>query len=311
MKTFLIVAIIIVALVAILIFLKIRRKRRSVIRVLSKHANGFSKYHSDTQIKVKKSLSKSNSENTKKTSVAVFDFHGDLKASLRHSLSRCIDEILLNKDLISECVIKVESPGGSVMDYGHAYSEICRLREAGVNLTVCVDTVAASGGYLMSLPAQKIMAAPFAMVGSIGVVSFIPNFRKLLERMNIEPRTFSAGDYKRTVTLTDNATPEQVKHYEEQLKLIHDQFKQALKRYRTQVELNKVATGEAWLASTTQDLNLGLIDELRLSSDYLLEKNKNFDIVEFSEKKKKQGFKSWFKFLRNEILTLFSEASMF
>src|SRR5206468_984178 len=122
------------------------------------------------------------------------------------------------------------------------------------------------------------VASPFATVGSIGVVSFIPNIRRLLENFKIEPRTFTAGDYKRTVTLTDDATPEQVAHYKQQLELVHEQFKLALSRHRPQVKLDQVATGEAWLAATTVEKNFGLVDELKSSSEYLLDLNRSRDL---------------------------------
>lgn len=258
-----------------------RRKKLCVFPSSQKHPTGFVKYHPRTETKVRQTLG----EDDDAKAVAVLRFKGDLQASARFSLSRLIDEVLLNKESFVEVVLKVESPGGSVTDYGHAYAEVRRLADAGMRLTVCVDTVAASGGYLMSLPAHQILAAPFAMVGSIGVVSFVPNLRKLLQKLNIEPRTFTAGDYKRTVTMTDDATPEQVERYREQLQLIHDQFKQALTQHRPNVDVTKVATGEAWLASTSVAKDLKLVDALRVSSDYLLDLNRRHDLVEFSEKR--------------------------
>jgi serine protease SohB len=148
----------------------------------------------------------------------------------------------------------------------------------------------------MSLPAHKILAAPFAMVGSIGVVSFVPNIRRLLQKLNIEPRTFTAGNFKRTVTFTDDASPEEVDHYRQQLALIHAQFKTALKKYRPQVDVDQVATGEAWLASSTVEKNLGLVDGLRVSSDYLLELNREKCLVHLSRKKPDKGLlRAWLR----------------
>ena len=242
-------------------------------------------------------------------SIALLNFKGDIRASTRKDLSKLVDEIILNKHRFEEVVVQVESPGGSVTDYGHVFSEIARLRTAGLNLTACVDTVAASGGYLACIPANKIIAAPFAMVGSIGVVSFVPNIRRFLERFDIEPRTFTAGAYKRTVTLTDNATPEQVELYRLQLDLIHDQFKQALQAFRPQVELAKVATGEAWLASTTVQLDLKLVDEVRVASDYLLERNRDKDLVEFSIEEPKKPMRFITKFISSLAAAIAREAN--
>ncbi len=297
-------------LVVSFLILRARKKRRSGIQGSLEHPGGFKKYHKDTRVFVRRALessakkvAKKSNESSPEKSIALLTFKGDIHASDRHALSRSIDEVLLNKEKLSEVVIKVESPGGSVTDYGHVYGEVMRLREGGLVVTACVDTVAASGGYLMCLPANRIVAAPFAMVGSIGVVSFIPNIRKLLEKLSIEPRTFTAGDYKRTVTLTDDASPEQIQRFNQQLQLIHDQFKQALSNYRSQVDLARVATGEAWLASTTMELDLKLVDEIGVSSDYLLKLNQKQDLVEFSEKPRRRGLKDLFGFLSAKFLS--------
>jgi serine protease SohB len=133
------------------------------------------------------------------------------------------------------------------------------------------------------------------MVGSIGVVSFVPNIRKLLEKLNIEPRTFTAGNFKRTVTLTDDASPEEIAHFQNQLTLIHNQFKDSLKKHRPQVDIEKAATGDAWLAQTSQQLGLNLVDRIQVSSDYLLELNRSQDLIEFSFKPAPQ----------NKLLNLF------
>lgn len=299
-------AILVLCLISLLILRKRRRKRLKIQGHLE-HPGGFLKYHRNTDIRIKRALKLKAAKNEKSLSLAVLDFKGDIKASERKSLSHLIDEIILNKEKFAEVVLKVESPGGSVTEYGHVYGEVSRLRANKIPLTVCIDSVAASGGYLMSLPADKILAAPFAMVGSIGVVSFVPNIRKLLEKLLIEPRTFTAGDFKRTVTLTDEAKPEEVARYKEQLQLIHDQFKKALKTYRPNVDLAVVATGEAWLAATTLEKNLGLVDELRISADYLLEKNREYDLVEFIEKEPKKALRALLDKFGAKILAKISE----
>jgi serine protease SohB len=277
-----------------------RRRKKKFFQKLGKHPTGFKKYHLKTETRLKACWSdddahSSDSKTDDRKDIAVIHFKGDLKASARLGLSQIVDELILNSDRIAEVVICVESPGGMVAEYGHAFSELKRIREAKLQLTVCIDTVAASGGYLMSLPAHKILAAPFAMVGSIGVVSFVPNIKKLLERFDIMPRTFTAGAYKRTVTLTDDNDPETVDHYKKQLALIHDQFKAALKEFRPHVDLDKVATGEAWLAQNSVNLNLGLVDEIKDSATYLLEKNRSAALVEFKVKSEERGLRRFIK----------------
>lgn len=303
MKIFLIIVGAIVALSILVIVIKKRRARKEIFFSSEKHPNGFIKYHKKTKIRVKAALQPASSETKEEQKVvAVFRFKGDLKASHKEELSHVIDELVLNKDKIQKAVLLIESPGGSVVDYGQCFSETERLRKAELEFEVCIDTVAASGGYLMSLSANKILAAPFSMVGSIGVVSFIPNVRGLLEKFSITPRTYTSGKYKRTVSFTDQATPEEVNHYEQQLGLIHEQFKQALKKYRPTVNLEEVATGEAWLAKTSVEKNLGLVDEIKCSSDHLLELNKSLTLVEFYEENKKSPLKKWLQAQMNTFL---------
>lgn len=300
-------SIVVVLLLLFFVWRKRKKRRKDLYAGGEKHPNGFVKYHKNTKLRIRKALVSTKSQNNEQKSIALLKFHGDIRATSRWTLARCIDEVLLNKEEISECVLLVESPGGGVMEYGHAFSEVKRIRDSGMTLTVCVDTVAASGGYLMSLPAHKILAAPFAMVGSIGVMSFIPNVRKLLQKLNIEPRTFTSGQFKRTVTLTDDASPEETAHYKEQLQLIHDQFKSALKQYRPEAILEQVATGDAWLAQSSFEKNLKLVDALSTSSDYLLSKNKETDIIEIYEETKKSGWKRMFEKATSRSLELLSK----
>ena len=303
---FLIALSVFAAILAVGILLRRRRRKSRVLRKKTKHESGLELYHPTTLVRVQMPLQDSRSEGS--SQVAVLEFKGDIKASERWALSTLIDEVILNADQFEELVVKVESPGGAVAEYGFVYAELERIRERAskLRLTVCVDTVAASGGYLMSLPAHQILAAPFAMVGSIGVVSFVPNIRRLLQQFKIEPRTFTAGNHKRTVTLTDDASPEEIEHYKQQLALIHEQFKLALTKYRPHVQVENVATGEAWLAASTVEKNLGLVDGLRVSSDYLLELNRTRRLLFLNRKKSEAGLKAWFK---RKAAALLAEAS--
>jgi serine protease SohB len=290
-----------------------RKLQRSQIESAYKHSSsGLMLYHRRTRIKVRPALRRTEATKQQDTPrVAVIEFRGDLRASKRFDLSCLFDEIYLNRDLLKELVLKIESAGGGVAEYGFLYAELERLRQRCENMqiVVCVDTVAASGGYLMSLPAHKIYAAPFSMIGSIGVVSFVPNIRKLLEKWNIEPRTFTAGDYKRTVTLTDDASPEEIEHYKRQLALIHDQFKAALSKYRPCVKVEQVATGELWLASTTVEQSLGLVDGLRVSSDYLMDLNQQHDLLFMSFERNKDTWMSRLRKISRELKELFGTYS--
>lgn len=217
--------------------------------------------------------------------IAVIHFAGDIRARQHRTLGALVDEIAVNADALDEVVVILNSPGGMVPPYGHAYSQMERIRALGVNLTVCVDVVAASGGYLMTAPAHKIIAAPLSIVGSIGVMAFVPNFRELLLEHKITPRTFTAGKFKRTVSLTDEASEEEIARFQEQLEEIHKQFSAAVKKYRPGVDIERVATGEHWTAEESLEKELGLVDDLGTSEQYLLERNRFADLVFISQRR--------------------------
>jgi serine protease SohB len=220
---------------------------------------------------------------TCKPLTAVIRFEGDVVATGRQGFAELVDEAISNKDRLKEVVVVVNSPGGGVAQYGQMYSEMERLRKAGLKLTACVDTYAASGGYLMSVPANRIVSAPFSMVGSIGVVSEFLNFSQLLKTLGIQALTLTAGEYKRTVTQFSEVTEEGKAKYLEQLAAIHRQFIKAVTTYRN-VDADKVCTGDHWTAAESVELNLNLVDELATSQEYLFRLNQTEDLVELSKK---------------------------
>ena len=172
-----------------------------------------------------------------------------------------------------EVLIRLESPGGSVNGYGLAASQLQRIRDRNIPLTVCIDKVAASGGYLMACVANYILAAPFAIIGSIGVVAQIPNFHRLLKKNDIDVELLTAGEYKRTLTLFGENTEAGRQKFKEDLEKIHIAFRNYVLSNRNMLEIDKVSTGEHWLATDAFDLRL--IDKLITSDDYLIEKMKS------------------------------------
>jgi signal peptide peptidase SppA len=226
---------------------------------------------------------------------AVITFDGDVMATGRQGFAELVDEAIRNKERLSEVVVVVSSPGGGVAEYGQMNSEMERLRRAGLNLTACVDTYAASGGYLMSVPAHRIIAAPFAMVGSIGVVSEFLNFSELLNTLGVKAMTMTAGKYKRTLTQFGDVTEEGKEKFLEGLKAIHRQFIKAVTTYRV-VDADAVCTGDHWTAAESMELNLNLVDELATSQEYLFRLNQSQDLVVLS-KKSNRFEKGIFRFL--------------
>ena len=228
-----------------------------------------------------------------KKRIFVLDFYGDIKASGVESLREEISTVLTLAKPTDEVVVKVESGGGMVHSYGLASSQLARITNKNIPLTVCVDKVAASGGYMMACVANKIVAAPFAILGSIGVVAQLPNFHKLLKKNDIDYEMFTAGEYKRTVTMFGENTEKGRAKFVEELEDTHVLFKEFVSEHRPQVDVVKVATGEVWFGRRAKDVNL--IDELQTSDEYLFAQAETADIyeVEFAYKKslpEKLGF---------------------
>ena len=224
----------------------------------------------------------SETQTKKLPSLFVLSFEGDIMASQVKNLREEISLILNITKAKDEVAILLESRGGSVSHYGLAANQLQRLRQNKIPLTVCVDKVAGSGGYLMACVGNQILASPFAFVGSIGVLMGLPNLHEFLKKHNISYEEFTAGKYKRTVTPLGEITEEKRKKLQEQLELVHQQFKNFVKQYRN-IDLEEVATGEAWLAETAK--KKGLVDKLQCSDDYILEKIKTHNVYKVSLKK--------------------------
>lgn len=238
----------------------------------------------DERKKAKKAKKESKDKSSSKSRLFVVDFKGDIKASQVENLREEITAILTTASDKDEVLVCVESPGGIVNNYGLAASELARVREHNIPLTVSVDKVAASGGYLMACTAHKILCAPFGIVGSIGVVAQVPNFNRLLKKHDVEYKEYTAGDYKRTVSLFGEITPKGEEKFREQLEQTHQLFKSFVARYRPQLDVQKVGTGEYWFGE--QCLELKLIDQIKTSDDYILEAAKNRTVLKVKFEKK-------------------------
>ncbi|WP_136067633.1 protease SohB [Modicisalibacter radicis] len=215
----------------------------------------------------------------------VLDFHGDIKAS---GTTRLGEEISLILDVIGErdeVVMRLESPGGLVHAYGLAAAQLDRLREAGVTTTVCIDKVAASGGYMMACCADRLRAAPFAVLGSIGVVAQMPNVHRLLKRHDIDVELLTAGRYKRTLTVFGENTEEGREKFVEELESTHELFKRFVAERRPGLDIDSIATGETWYGS--QAVGRGLIDDVGTSEAYLLERMQAARVVTVSLEKRR------------------------
>jgi len=240
-----------------------------------------------TQAKADKKVGKkpeSEAEAIKKR-VFVLDFDGDIKASAADFMREEITAVLTMARKEDEVVVRLESGGGMVHSYGLASSQLQRIRDRGIPLTVCIDKVAASGGYMMACIANKIVSAPFAIVGSIGVVAQLPNFSRLLKKHDVDFEMFTAGEYKRTVTMFGHNSAKAKDKFRDDLEETHVLFKNHVTRFRPELNIEAVATGDTWYGQDA--LENKLVDQLGTSDDYLVAACNDADVFEVSFEFKK------------------------
>ena len=215
----------------------------------------------------------------------VLDFDGDMQASQVEALREEISVVIPAATENDEVLIRLESPGGLVHGYGLAASQLQRLRDANISLTVAVDKVAASGGYMMACVATRIIAAPFAVLGSIGVIAQLPNFHRLLKKNDIDFELYTAGQYKRTLTMFGENTDKGRAKFVEELEDTHTLFKSFVAENRSVVDIDQVSTGEVWYGQ--QALEVRLIDEISTSDSYIQQRLKDVDVLEIRYQFKK------------------------
>jgi len=217
--------------------------------------------------------------------VFVLDSKGDVRATATASLREEISAVLAVATKEDQVLLRLENAGGTVHEHGLAASQLARVKDRGIRLIVSVDKVAASGGYLMACVGDRILAAPFAIIGSIGVVAQLPNFHRLLEKKGIDFEQVTAGRYKRTLTLFGKNTDEGRDKLKEELEEVHEIFKNQISEHRPGINLDKVATGEHWYGLRAMELEL--VDEIRTSDDFLLEATKEFDLYSVTYKRRR------------------------
>ena len=215
----------------------------------------------------------------------VLDFKGDMRASAAASLREEVTAVLAVASDQDQVLLRLENPGGTVHEHGFAASQLMRIKQRKLRLLIAVDKVAASGGYLMACVADHVLAAPFAIIGSVGVVAQLPNFHRLLEEHGVDFEQLTAGRYKRTLTLFGKNTDEGREKLRQELEEVHELFKAQIREHRPQVDVEQIATGEHWYG--VRALDLKLVDELRTSDDLLVEAAKERDLYSVSFKRKR------------------------
>ena len=248
---------------------KLNEKYQSMADKLSQAVMSKTEWNAyeKTQKKQRKEEAKQSDEERGKR-IFVLNFVGDMRASHVDSLREEVSAVMSIATQADEVVVTLENSGGTVHEHGLGASQLQRIKDHGIPLVVIVDKVAASGGYLMASIADKIIAAPFAIIGSIGVLAQLPNFNRFLEQRGIDFEQVTAGKYKRTLTMFGKNTEADREKTREDLEEVHRLFKGAVTEHRPALEIERVATGEYWYG--TRALELGLIDDLGSSDDYLM-----------------------------------------
>lgn len=309
----------IVLLIFLPIILIIRGKssdRNDTTKIAIEHINANfedSKLAFETVLSDKKKLTKyrkdlknsrkKNSKSPHKKRSFICQFEGDIKASQVEQLRREITAILLVASSDDEVIVVLNSGGGTIHGYGLAASQLSRIRDKGITLTVCVDSIAASGGYMMACVADKLSAAPFAIVGSIGVIAQIPNFNKVLKEKNIEYEQITAGEHKRTLTMFGENTLEGRTKFQSELDEAHELFKEFVMRFRPNLDVDKIATGEHWFGAKA--LELGLVDEIATSDEVIMQRVLSRDVYRIKAERKKSAIERLIKPSIKSILDLF------
>jgi len=261
--------------------------------------NLSSKHKIKDAIKEFKKILKDKKKKEDKANTYLLKFNGNVKATAVESLKEEITAILSIAHKRDKVVLILESPGGTVSGYGLAASELSRIKNKGIKLIVIVDKVAASGGYMMASIANQIIAAPFAIIGSVGVVSQMPNFNQLLKDKGIEYEQITSGKYKRTVTMFGKNTDENRQKLQVELEEIHSQFKTLVKKQRPSIDIEKISNGEYWLAEKAKELKL--VDDLMTSDEYLMDLHESGNNIYQIEYKKEPSLMNKLSIACNNI----------
>ncbi len=277
---------------------KLNERFRNMARTVQRTVKNKDQFKKLTKADKKQRKREKKSEERRKR-YFVLDFKGDIRASAVAHLREEISAVASVADKNDEVVLRLENPGGAVHEHGLAASQLQRLKTRGIPLTVIVDKVAASGGYLMACIADRIIAAPFAVIGSIGVIAQLPNFNRALKQKGVDFEQITAGKYKRTITMFGENTDEGRAKLREELEEIHALFKDLIAEHRPELDLESVATGEHWYGSRA--LELKLVDELGSSDDYLLQAADNGDLYQVTYRSKQN--------LQEKVLSMFEAAA--
>jgi serine protease SohB len=291
---------------------KLNDKYRDMKHLLEKSVLSKAAWKKRAKAEKKEQKKESKAEeksDTEKKRLFVLDFKGDIRASAVAHLREEISAVVSVATERDEVVLRLENPGGAVHEHGLAASQLLRIKDRGIPLTVIIDKVAASGGYLMACIANRIVAAPFSVVGSIGVIAQIPNFNRALESRGVDFEQVTAGKYKRTVTMFGKNTDEDRAKLREELEEVHTLFKSLVTEQRPSLDVDSVATGEHWYG--TRAIELGLVDELGSSDDYLMKATSHADVFQVTYRGKQSLQEKFFAAVESTVNGVIDRATAF
>ncbi|EXJ14478.1 protease SohB [Imhoffiella purpurea] len=264
----------------------LNERHRDLTQALKEFSLSRKDYKAFVKAERKREKEREKAETDPRNRLFVLDFNGDIRASEVGALRVLVTALLLEAREGDAVLVRLDNAGGMVSEHGLAASQLARIRAKGIPLTVAVDKVAASGGYLMACVADRIIAAPFAVLGSIGVLAELPNFHRLLDRYGVDFELHTAGAHKRTLTLFGENTDEGRAKLREQLEETHQLFKTFVAEYRPALDLDRVATGEYWHGRRA--VELGLVDEIQTSDDFLMAASQDRDLLKLKYKAQKK-----------------------
>lgn len=221
---------------------------------------------------------------------ALIEIRGTIEASGNASASNIIKALdkAYDEPMTTGVILKINSPGGSPVQAGMIYDEIWRLRKTHPDkpLYVVVEELCASGGYYIAAAADRIYVDKASIVGSIGVMINGFGVTGLMDKLGIERRLLTAGEYKGFLDPFSPQTPQQIQYAQSMLNQIHQQFIDAVRTGRGDrlKENSEIYSGLVFLGP--EAIRLGLADELGTVESVARDVIKSPEIVDYTEQEK-------------------------
>ena len=222
--------------------------------------------------------------------IAIFDVEGTIldtgdqtsifsgTSTYNHrSFLKKLDMAAENND-IKGVILRINSPGGGVLESAEVYDKILKVKATGKPVYVSMGSMAASGGYYISAPADKIFASNETLTGSLGVIMQGYNYEKLAQKYGVEFETIKSGPYKDIMSPTREMTAEERKILQSMVDNMYNEFVRIIAEGRgmSQKEVRKLADGRVY--DGRQAKQVKLVDEIGRLDDVIASMKKDLDI---------------------------------